>query len=663
MGIRRFWKYLSVANKLYIVIGVMALLIALELFTLYFAMDSLSSVRAFATGESMWSKGQKDAVISLHKYARTRDPKFYDEFHTHIRVPLGDSQARNAMIKSPPEPQRAREGLTDGKVHPDDLAGVITLVTRFKEFKHVKDTLEIWRQGDVLTYKLIGNAENLHILIQKKSAEPAIQKSLDRIDELNDQLTTLEADFANKLGEGSRWLESVLMFSLILAVLLVESIGLFLIINFSRNLSKSLSDLNSAAYQVGEGKFDVNVPVRSGDELGRLADSINLMAQRLGSTVGERQQAEQASKLKSLFLANMSHEIRTPLAAIIGFSDLLKDSSLKDAERLHYANIINRTGEHLTQIINDILDLSKVEAGHLEMKNQNTNLNTLLDDIYVLMMARTGDKPVKIEFDRQGYVPDIISTDPSRLRQILTNIIGNAIKFTDSGTVRMRYEVSGADLLFTISDTGVGISALQRSQLFQAFSQIDSSTSRKYEGTGLGLVLSRRLAQMMGGDVDLVESETGKGSTFSVRVSLSAPNIQAQKVAAGAAKEIHLGQQLSSTSILLVDDVEDNRLLIQRMLAKRGAKLTLASNGQEGLAMALEKEFDIVLMDIQMPVMDGYTATRKLRQAGYSKPIIALTAHAMKDDRDRCIAAGCTDYLTKPVQVESLIQTILNHSM
>lgn len=662
MGPRRFWRHLSVSSKLYAVIGVMALLIALELFSLYFAMNTLSSVRGFVTGESLWSKAQKDAVIGLHKYARTKDPALYQNFRENLAIPQGDSKARKALEKQPPDINAAKEGFIQGRIHPDDVPGVVNLILKFHSVSYIAKAISIWQEGDDMTNELIGYGESLHQLISTQAPEKEIVETLDKIDELNDRLTILEGSFSYTLGEGSRWLEHLLMVTLIFAVLIVEGTGLFLTVTFSRNLSKGLKELNVAAHKVGQGEFDVYVPVRSGDELGQLAESLNKMAVDLRSSIGERQQAEQASQLKSLFLANMSHEIRTPLAAIIGFSDLLKEKSLPEDERLQYLNVIHRTGENLTRIINDILDLSKVEAGHLEIEKSLFPLTPFLEDIHVVMVAKSGSKPVHIEFNRRGIVPDAIFADPLRLRQVLINVLGNAIKFTEKGYVRMTYEVSDSSLIFTIKDTGVGIASEKKSLLFQAFSQLDNSVSRKYDGTGLGLVLSKKLANLMGGDVTLEDTQVGKGCTFLIKISLQKPT-SATKTSFIQGREIHLGKQLSNTNILLVDDVEDNRLLIQRMLSKRGAKLALATNGEEGLSKALAENYDIILMDIQMPVMDGYTATKKLRQAGYKKPIIALTAHAMKDDRERCIEAGCTDYLTKPVQVEALIQTILNHSM
>ncbi len=663
MGIRQFWKFLSVSNKLYAVIGVMASLVALELVSLFFAMNTLSSVRSFVTGESLWSKAQKDAVINLHRYALTRSPEHYVSFQTNMQVPLGDRKAREALEENPPNITKAKEGFIQGRIYPDDVPGVIKLLMRFQGFSYLEEAVAIWKDGDKLTLELISHGESLHELINTSASQEAITQTLNKIDEINDRLTVIEENFSYTLGSGSRWLENFLMVTLILAVLLVEGTGIFLTISFSRTLSKGLKELNAAAHKVGQGDFDIQVPIRSGDELGQLADSLNRMALDLRSNIGERRQAEQASHLKSLFLANMSHEIRTPLAAIIGFSDLLKDPLLSEPERLQYLDVIHRTGENLTRIINDILDLSKVEAGHLEIERTHFSLTSLLNDIHVMMVAKCQNKPVHIEFNRRGIVPDMIYADPLRLRQILINILSNSVKFTEKGYVRMTYEVSGTSLLFTIKDTGVGIASEKRGLLFQAFSQVDSSVSRKYEGTGLGLVLSRKLAQLMSGDVTLEDSELGRGSTFSVRIKLMTAESQEGRKPSLPHRDLRLEQQLASTSILLVDDVEDNRLLIQRMLSKRGARLSVATNGEEGLSKALGGDYDVILMDIQMPIMDGYTATRKLREAGYKKPIIALTAHAMKDDRERCLEVGCTDYLTKPVHVDALVQTILSHSM
>ncbi|MNK89715.1 Autoinducer 2 sensor kinase/phosphatase LuxQ [compost metagenome] len=658
---KRVWKYLSVSKKLYVVIGVMAFLVALELLTLLFAMNTLSAVRTFVSGESAWSKAQKDAVISLHKYALTRNEVNYLAFQKALLVPRGDTIARRALEEVPVNRVRARQGFLQGDVHPEDIPGVILLITRFRNFHYVADAITIWRKGDDLTNQIAAYGEELHVLIQQRVTDAELVPTLDRIGDINDQLSKLESEFSQTLGKASRFIEKVLMLALLLVVLIVESTGLILIISLSRNLTTGLRELNEAAYAVGHGQFDVHIPVRSGDELGQLAEGLNKMAADLEDSIGTRRQAEQANKLKSLFLANMSHEIRTPLAAIIGFSDILKDPLVPEKERLQFADIIHRTSENLTRIINDILDLSKVEAGHLDIQKSIFSLALFLDDIRAVATMKANDKGLKIEFKKIGEVPDLIYTDELRLRQVLTNILGNAVKFTERGSVLMTYEVRDENLIFTITDTGMGIAAEKIPLLFQPFSQVDSSVSRKYEGTGLGLLLSRRLAEKLGGNVILKSSSTEEGSTFVVSIAIEKPPQQtiAPKL---SAKDTSRSNTLQNRSILVVDDVEDNLLLVERMLTKRGANVTLATDGEQALNLALQKKFDIILMDIQMPVMDGYSATRKLRAAGYENPIIAVTANAMKDDRDRCIEAGCTEYLTKPLQPEKLVQLIVAHS-
>lgn len=257
----------------------------------------------------------------------------------------------------------------------------------------------------------------------------------------------------------------------------------------------------------------------------------------------------------------------------------------------------------------------------------------------------------------------MIHTDPLRLRQILLNILGNAVKFTEQGSIEVSYEIRDSKLVVTIKDTGMGISPEQRRHLFQPFSQVDNSATRRYEGTGLGLVLSRQLARILGGDVELTDSQVGVGCTFVVSLALeNVQSIPAPTHPPLQQKHLDTARQLEGMSILIIDDVEDNRLLVHRILSRRGAHVDLAGSGPEGIRMAQDKHYDIVLMDIQMPLMDGYTATRTLRDAGYDKPIIALTAHAMKEDRDRCLQAGCNDYLTKPIQVEKVISALTKHT-
>jgi signal transduction histidine kinase/ActR/RegA family two-component response regulator len=664
MGVRRFWRTLSVSRKLYSVIGGMALLIGLQLFTLAFAMKTISSVRAIVTGESLWSKAQKDAVLSLHKYARTQDEIWYDEFKQNLRIPLGDSEGRKALEQNPPDLEGTKKGFLEGKNHPDDIEKLIYLLRTFNNVPQVRAALDLWTEGDQLNVRLATKANELHQSIQDKSPQTRIAAILMEVDNLNQELTIREREFSFVLGEGSRWMEKLLMIGLFFAVLIVECLGVFLTFSLARNITRSLQELTKAATEIELGNLNVKVPIRSQDEIGGLAESINQMALSLKTHTGEKMQAENASKVKSLFLANMSHEMRTPLSAIMGFAELLRSPGLSDEERQQYIAIILRTSDNLTKIINDILDLSKVEAGYLEIEKTTFSFTTLLHEIHMLVLAKKADKPIDIQFRLNGRVPDLIHSDPLRLRQILLNILGNAVKFTERGSIEVTYEIVDSKLKVTIKDTGMGVSPEQRKYLFQTFSQVDSSATRRYEGTGLGLVLSRQLARILGGDVELTDSAVGKGCTFVVSFAFEPGNSvhTTPQHPPVTLRSLDSNQQLKGMTLLIIDDVEDNRLLIQRLLSRRGAQVDLAASGHDGIRMAQEKHYDIILMDIQMPLMDGYTATRTLRESGYRKPIIALTAHAMKEDRDRCLQAGCNDYLTKPIQVETIVSTLTKHT-
>ena len=367
--------------------------------------------------------------------------------------------------------------------------------------------------------------------------------------------------------------------------------------------------------------------------------------------------AESANQLKTTFLTNMSHEIRTPLGAILGFTELLRDTSASDEEKTNYLDVISRNGKTLSQLLNDILDLSKVESGYLNVEILEFSLAELIDEVIGLLQLTAEEKGISLNAEFSPGVPPRMGSDPVRLKQILINLVGNAIKFTSTGGVILRVRQENSKLVFEIEDSGIGIEAEKQKKLFQAFSQADDSTTRKFGGTGLGLLLSRRLASLLGGSVELKWSEPGVGSVFTTKIE----NKQKIPTHPKGIERASLGPKpLNGMKILVAEDSVDNQNLILRLLGREGAEVTITNDGQECVNKALTDEYDIILMDIQMPVCDGYSATEQLRKARYEKPIIALTAHAMNDVRERCELVGCNGHLTKPIDKALLIQTILN---
>jgi PAS domain S-box-containing protein len=390
------------------------------------------------------------------------------------------------------------------------------------------------------------------------------------------------------------------------------------------------------------------------------------------------QVAESATHAKSEFLANMSHEIRTPMTAILGFAEvLLGEPGIDHAppDRIEAIRTIQRNGQYLLRLINDILDLSKIEAGKLDVEHITCSPVQVLADVIALMRIRADAKNLPLKLEYVGGIPESIHSDPLRLRQVLINLVGNAIKFTETGSVRvvtrlMQRLDKPALLQFDVIDTGIGLSQQQITKLFKPFNQADSSTTRKFGGTGLGLTISKRLATMLGGDIT-ISSMPGKGSTFSVTVEtgdlegvkpLESP-VEAAIPTTLASSETIVAAIRLDCRILLAEDGPDNQRLIAFLLKKAGAKVTMVENGQFAMEQALVaweqgQSFDVILMDMQMPIMDGYTSTRQLREQGYTGPIIALTAHAMAEDRQKCLDAGCDDYATKPIDRQKFLATV-----
>lgn len=379
----------------------------------------------------------------------------------------------------------------------------------------------------------------------------------------------------------------------------------------------------------------------------------------------QREIAERANSVKSLFLANMSHEIRTPLTAILGFVEILKDGHHTESERKEYLAIIERTGHCLAAILNDILDLAKVEAGQLEIHEAPCNLPALMDDIEKLVRLRNQEQNITITFAVSTLESREVVTDPLRFKQIVLNVVGNAVKFTPKGYVGIVYGAENGKITIRVSDTGIGISAEDQANLFHPFSQADQSFRKEYGGTGLGLSIPKRLAQLLGGDITLERSKLNAGTEFKITIAYrpaAAFSSWGQRKVSLAPEAHPASDRLLGKKILVVDDSEDNQLLVKIFLEKEGAEVSVVENGYEAVKATLKQTFDVVFMDIQMPVMDGYSATATLRRNGYSAPIIALTANAMSEDLDRCLEAGCDDFLSKPVKKVDLIQFAVRYA-
>jgi PAS domain S-box-containing protein len=376
-----------------------------------------------------------------------------------------------------------------------------------------------------------------------------------------------------------------------------------------------------------------------------------------------KESAEEANKAKSRFLANMSHEIRSPMSSVLGYADLLLERGLSEADRTAYAASIKASGGHLLAIIDDILDLSAVESGEFKIDRHSFAMVDLVGETVKSMEVLAQRKGLQLQVEFKNPVPGYIDSDPLRFRQILLNLLSNAIKFTEKGRIRVSLSFQNEELMIEVEDSGVGIDAGKAHKLFRAFSQVDSSISRRFGGTGLGLHLSRRLAEALGGDLVLNWSIVGVGSCFALTLKVgpvSGPYIQSlqdsQRIIAKDSPQAMPAQ--GQYTVLLAEDSYDNQILIKIFLKKLGARVDIAGNGEEAIRLATSSDYDIILMDMMMPVMDGLEATRRLRAMGYLRPIVALTAHALKEEVEKSIAAGCDLHLTKPIQIDVLRRTI-----
>ena len=491
--------------------------------------------------------------------------------------------------------------------------------------------------------------------------------------------------------------------AMVLSFILAVGIGFY----FSRRITRPIVGLRDAVKTIGTGQQTASIAVDARNEIGELAASFKEMVENLNKTaaardalfkevtryadqleerVAERTQeltaahtelikradvlsrlkeaAEEAAKAKSEFLANMSHEIRTPMNAVIGFGELLKATPLTGRQK-DYVDTICTSGNLLIALINDILDLSKIESGKVALEEIDFNMESLIGSVFKMLRSRVRKKAVELHLVYPAELPRYFRGDPTRLRQVFLNLVSNAIKFTDKGTITVSVarekEVDTGNarltrLTFSIKDTGIGIPQEKQNEIFEAFSQADSSITRKYSGSGLGLTITRSLLSLMGSSI-AVKSEPGKGAEFLFSLGLKPghPTVETKITPVET-------ETLKGNRILVVEDNSINQKLMGFLLGQLGCVHEIAANGQDAVDKVGKYEYDLILMDVQMPVMDGYEAAKNIRESGCAVPIIALTAHALKEDKEKCCAAGMNDFIAKPVEINELRQKVLKWS-
>lgn len=629
----------------------------------------MSAVRAYVGAEGLWSKAQKDAAYTLQKYGHSHDEKDYQTYLNYLEVPLGYRKARLELSKKDYNYDIAASGMLEGRVHPDDVKGAINLFRRFSNVEYIHKAIEIWSKGDTLMAGFTSIGEHLHGEIN--AANPSserINNILAEIDPVNTSLTKLEDDFSYTLGAGSRWLTGLILSLLLGLVLTVEICSLSITILVSRGISKGLKEIIRSANRIAGGDLRSRALAFSHDEIGVLAESFNEMAAKLEEKTNTQNQiqsqlqeskevAERSLAIKENFLANMSHEIRTPMNAVLGFTHLLEDTTLDERQK-EFVKAIKISGQNLMTIINDILDYSRLESGRIVIEQIPFSVREAFDSLSILLQQKAREKNIKLKFEIDERIPESLLGDPTRLMQMLLNLSDNALKFTEQGSVRISAELEqqtsdAATIVFTIADTGRGIPPDKLSAIFERFTQASAETTRKYGGTGLGLSIVRSLVELQKGTIT-VNSTVNEGSVFKVIISYKidlTANAQNRKEQNSEVKKSGRRQ----LNILIAEDNKMNQILAVTVLSKYGFTADVAENGKIAVDMLQQNKYDLVLMDMQMPEMDGYEATRYIREVLKDDiPIIAFTAHAMSGERDKCLALGMNDYISKPFDANDL---------
>lgn len=516
-----WWKNLSVSGKLYTVVGTMGFLIAMELFTLIFAMNTLSSVRAFVAGESFWTKAHKDATSALQNYVVTRDDKYYQLFLTRIKVPLGDRRARQEMQKEDMDVGIATQGLLEGKNHINDIPGVIKLFRRFSWVSILQSAVQDWIAADRRLDQLIGTGEVLNQKINDGSySEEQVRQFLEEISKIDRELTHAADAFSQKFGEASRMLENVLMLTLVFAVVTVEGTGLFLTISFSRNLTHVLKEMNKTANAVSDGDFNQQIPVRSKDELGQLANSMNQMIESLKNQM-------LAVNIRDEFMSVASHELKTPLTSLKLQAQMRK----RLVERGEVSNLpldkikkMAEDDEHqvnrLIRLVDDMLDISRLRTGKFVIEKERVDLVMMIKAVLYRLEHQLGEARCEVTLDLPSEMEAYC--DSYRLEQVVINLLTNAMKYGKGKPINIILTSTNNEISISVKDHGMGINDKDKERIFEQFER--AIAPNEVSGLGLGLYIAKQIVDAHNGSIK-VQSKFGEGATFIVSFPVKVPEM------------------------------------------------------------------------------------------------------------------------------------------
>lgn len=544
-GDTRSKRRISIATRLYFVVGIMGLLIVLELLTLRFAMQKLSAVRAFVGGEGLWSKAQKNAVFSLQRYASTKNEKDYEQFLAFLSIPEGDHIARIELKKPNPDREIVRKGFLQGGIHPDDIDPMIDLLQRFYWVSQLDRAIKAWTAADQRLEELVGAGKEFHQAIQNKQTKTA-NAIMDHIKFLNEELTVLEDDFSTALGEGSRFLETVVLTLLTIAVIAVESVGLGLAFLTTRSISRGLNELNQAAHDIGHGQFDTNVKPRSNDEIGELAEAVNLMGAMLKKSYGELEsrvqertqalarlagenaglyhEASQALKRRDEFLSLASHELKTPITSLLLQAQmLLRNPSQASQDQLEKLGLfLERQLLRINELVEEMLDTSRIDLSKLSLRLEKHDLSELTREVCLRLRSQFTRPGSELKLEISDGVTGIF--DSHRVEQVITNLLTNALKYAPGTEVRVGVSKEGERMILWVHDAGPGVAPQDHERIFGRFERgVDPGP---ISGLGIGLYIVKAIVTAHGGVIYL-DGKAAKGARFVVELPVAGPALEA----------------------------------------------------------------------------------------------------------------------------------------